>query len=311
LVALTIAGVDLLVQCDPTSPSSHEAAYESFLLPQGRPYDGHSVIDISVMAGPAPANVSPIVFDSGGVWTMQVEGAGYRLGFHREGSHACHTIACADADTTRVRVYVDQDEALVRIQAASPSGRRLSPVRYPLDQLLLMNHLAKLGGIIIHGAGAVLGGKAIVLAGASGAGKSTISRLFMDAGLGDSILSDDRVVIRTTGGQDALPEVTAWGTPWPGDARVARNAMAPLSALLFLVKSEVNELRALPANVAAKRLMPVVTCPWYDPKRLPHVLDACSRVVERTRCYEFCFRPDAGAVELAAGTALADNEASR
>jgi hypothetical protein len=263
------------------------------------------------MAGPAPANASPIVFDSGGVWTMQAEDAGYRLGFHREGTHSCHTIACADADTTQVRVYVDQDEALVRIQEASPPGRRLSPVRYPLDQLLLMNHLAKLGGIIIHGAGVVLGGKSIVLAGASGAGKSTVSRLFIDAGLGGSLLSDDRVVIRTTGARDALPEVTAWGTPWPGDARVAQNATAPLVALLFLVKSEFNELKPLPAKVAAKRLMPVVTCPWYDPKRLPHVLDACSQVVERTPCYEFCFRPDAGAVELAAGIALADNEESR
>ena len=32
-----------------------------------------------------------------------------------------------------------------------------SPVRYPVDQLLLMNHLSSRGGVIVHAAGAHLG----------------------------------------------------------------------------------------------------------------------------------------------------------
>ena len=133
--------------------------------------------------------------------------------------------------------------------------------------------------------------------GRSEAGKSTISRLFMAAGLGDSLLSDDRVILRAAEDEP----VTAWGTPWPGDARVARNAMAPLAGLLFLVQSDVNEMRPLSASMAARRLMPVVTCPWYDADRLPGVLDTCSRIVGRTPCFDLCFRPDSGVVDLLTG----------
>ena len=154
--------------------------------------------------------------------------------------------------------------------------------------------------------------RAVVCPGVSGAGKSTLSQLFMDAGLDDSLLSDDRVILRrsslehqVTGegarGQEVEREVMgAWGTPWPGDAGVARNASAPLDAVLFLVKASTNELRPLSPRIAARRLMPVVTCPWYDRERFPDVLATCSSVVENTPCFEFLFRADAGVVEFLA-----------
>jgi hypothetical protein len=300
-VKLAIGGVDLIVHGDSMGHVSEEDPYESFLRPCEEQTASSSAIDIAVLAEPAPRNVSPSIFEAGGAWTMQPEQEGYRLSFQREGGHAAHTVVCSDADTTRVRAYVDQDHALD--SPALEPDRTIGWIRvgYPVDQLLLMNHLAKLGGIIVHSAGAVLGGEAVVFAGTSGAGKSTISRLFMAAGLGGSLLSDDRVIIRTSVGQDTGHGTTAWGTPWPGDAGVARNAAAPLAAVLFLVKSDITELRALSVDTAAKRLMPVVTCPWYDTTRLPHVLDACSRVVERTPCYDLLFRPDAEVVELVTG----------
>jgi hypothetical protein len=307
---MAIGGVDLVIHGDSTEPRADDDAYRPFLRQsEGNDY-GRSVMHVTVSTETAPPRALPVVFESGGAWTMQAEDDGYRIGFHREGSSACYTVVCSDADTTRVRVYVYQDKAAQPSPVGPKPGFGLSRFGYPVDQLLLMNHLAKLGGVIVHSAGVVLGGKAIVFAGASGAGKSTIARLFMEAGLGDSLLSDDRVILRTTTERGNGPEVTAWGTPWHGDARVARNATAPLAALVFLVKSDVNELKRLSASAAAKKLMPVVTCPWYDAERLPHVLGACSQVVEQTPCYDLCFREDAGAVDLVTGFAWGKEEAS-
>ena len=306
---LSIGGVDLRIRSDGEPLGSYEAPYLPFLDSAAGHQIGSSTIDITVVDTPASANGSPAVFDSGGAWMMQAEDEGYRLSFRREGSHVFHTVACSDASTSQVRVYVHQDGWVSESSPTKVPG----PVSYPLDQLLLMNHLAPLGGVIVHGAGAVIEGRALVFPGRSGAGKSTLARLLANAGLGDSLLSDDRVVLRTGPGPTGdvkdvslvegsrREQVTAWGTPWPGDARVARNAAAPLSAMLFLVKADTIQVRRLAPSTAVRRLMPVVSCPWYDADRLRGVLDSCARIVERTPCYDLFFRPETAVVAALVG----------
>ena len=246
-----------------------------------------------MVEAPAPPNDSAPLFDSDAIWTMQPEGEGYRLNFFREGSQTPHTVALSDGGTTRVRVHASGERSQAGAADDVTAEPVFSPVRYPLDQLLLMNHLAPRGGVIVHATGLLLGSLALVLPGCSGAGKSTIARLFTEQGLGDSLLSDDRIIITACEGE----EPTAWGTPWPGDARVALNRHSPLAGLLFLARAEVNELVRLTPSEGGRRLMPVITSPWYDPGRLPGVLDTCSGLVESIPCYELRFRMDSAAVD--------------
>ena len=300
---LTVGGVDVRIHSDVPLADFQDTPYVPFMSPRIVQGARPSVIDIEVLAAACHPNDSQVIFESGGAWKMQPEDSGYRLSFRRDGSSRFHTIVCSDRETMRATIYVDQD--------LEPSQQGLdmpvNPVHYPLDQLLLMNHLAARGGVIAHAAGAVVEGRALVFPGVSGAGKSTLSRLFAGAGLGDSLLSDDRVVLQTVAGEGAGGEGTnrraaqtceVWGTPWPGDAGVARNSYAPLGALLFLVKSESNEVVPLTTAVAMRRLMPVVTCPWYDAERVSGVLDSCARVVEGVSCFDLRFRADGGVVPL-------------
>jgi hypothetical protein len=292
---LAVADVDLLIDSDLTLLDYAGSPYPPFLARRAEQAACSSTIDVSVLVGPSPPNDSPVFFDSASSWNMQPEGSGYRLSFHIGDGGPVHTVACSDEQTTRVQVYMEQGMA----PSDLPPGQYLNPLRYPLDQLLLMNHLATRGGVIVHAAGAVLEGRALVFPGVSGAGKSTISRVFMEAGLGDSLLSDDRVIIRSLSDGGREPEqLTVWGTPWPGDARVARNACAPLAAMLFLVKSEENELLPLSSNAALRRLMPMVTCPWYDAQRFPGALETCGWIAQGVPCYDLRFRPDTGLVPL-------------
>ncbi len=288
--SLTIGGVNLVVRSHPGVPAAFDSAHKPFLVEDADRSSDHTVIDIEVARGPGPVDRSPMVFDSGGAWNMQAGDEGYRLNFFLEGRGICHTVACSNTETTRVVVYVSPDER--------DAGAGLGPVTYPLDQLLLMNHLASEGGVIVHSAGVVMDGRALVFAGVSGAGKSTLARLFIRSGLGESLLSDDRLVMRVGRDREARADITAWGTPWPGDAGVARNAGAPLAALLFLVKSEVDQVVRLSAGEAARSLVRVASCPWYDAGRLPSVLDTCSQVIENTPCYQLHFRARADVVGL-------------
>jgi hypothetical protein len=292
---LAVADVDLRIDSEFTLLDYPGSPYPPFLARPSEQGAGSSTIDVSVLLGPSPRNDSAPLFDSESAWIMQPEGGGYRLSFRIGDNGPTHTVACSDEHTTRVRVHMEQGMALSDLAP----GQYLNPVRYPLDQLLLMNHLALRGGVILHAAGAVVGGGALVFPGVSGAGKSTISRVFVEAGLGDSLLSDDRVIIRTVSDGLGEPEgLTVWGTPWPGDARVAMNARAPLAALLFLVKAEVNELVPLTSSAALRRLLPMVTCPWYDARRFPGALDTCGWIVQGVPCYDLRFRPDAELIPL-------------
>jgi hypothetical protein len=265
---------------------------ESSLLTQS------SIIDVQVLPAAYSPSESDAIFRSGSTWDMQLEGDDYRLTFRRGVNGELSTIAFSDAQTERVRIHVRQgaesSEAFI--------DHILNPVQYPLDQLLFMNHLASRGGVIVHAAGAVVNGQALVFPGVSTAGKSTLSRLFAGAGMGESLLSDDRIILRTiTGGGDSIPRVDAWGTPWAGDAQIARNACAQLAGLLFLVKADANELLPLAPGAAMRRLMPVVSCPWYDKERGNQVLATCGRIVENIPCYDLRFRPDGDVVKLLTG----------
>ena len=270
-----------------------------------------STIDIEVLDYPAPANPSPQYFDTGGEWMAQIEDDGYRLNLFGDGQGNFSMVARSNAETTRVVVHAP----LEATSSPPPPGQLADPVRYPLDQLLMMNHLALRGGMIVHAAAAVIQGKALVFPGVSGAGKSTLCRLFMAAGQTDSLLSDDRVILWAEGSDGALAstgerkQAEIWGTPWPGDAAVAQNTWAPLGALLFLVKADQTELVPLSAGMAMRRLMPVVSCPWYDRLRGNLVLETCGRVVETFPCYDLRFRADSEVVDVLTGWSWAEAEA--
>ena len=307
VVALSIGGVELRVHSEYTWPGAYEPVYQPFLVPPTTPVTDKTLLNITVLDEPAPANRTPPMFDSGENWTMQAEKDGYRINLRRGGSQVFHTVVRSDAVTTQASVYIGQDAGSGARSAIPAEGLGSNPIRYPLDQLLLMNHLAERGGVIVHGAGLRLEDSTLLFAGPSGAGKSTIARLFAGASLGGALLSDDRVVIRSRKADaDASRTgvgVTAWGTPWAGDAKVAQNSGGPLAGLIFLVQASTDELHVLSETEAARRLMPVITCPWYDPVRAVGVLDTCSLVVRQVPCYELHFRESPAVVDLIRGHA--------
>ena len=298
---LTIGDVCMRVVSESALATIQNPAYGEFAQHDGDPVHGRTDVAIEVLAvddlAADPENPS---FDSDRAWKLQFLPTGYRLSLHRLGDDKPCAIASSDDGTQEVTIQVDPH----LLSGSEDSGELWNPVRYPLDQLLLMNHLAPRGGAIVHAAGVVIQGKAIVLPGRSGAGKSTVARLFVDAGLEDSMLSDDRIILRSGGSKTAssaraqTAPPTAWGTPWPGDARIARNSCAPLGAILFLTQAPETRLSRLSPGAAMRRLMPVVSVPWYDETRGNQVMATCASVAETVPCFELFFAPTREVVDL-------------
>lgn len=180
---------------------------------------------------------------------------------------------------------------------AGPQGRGKRmivdlPLVYPLDQLLLMYFLATRKGLLLHASGMVRRGRSFLFAGASGAGKSTISGLLAKARAG-KILSDERMIVREIDGK-----ICAFGTPWAGTAGIARNGSAPLAGLFFLTHGKTNRIDKLDALSAVDRLLPVASIPWYDPETMAPIIAFAKRLLARVPAYEMSFTPDRRATDF-------------
>lgn len=225
------------------------------------------------------------VFDTEESWSLRADGNNLWLSLNP----SCHPeplwIAKFDRKVRRVLFYD---------RPASPKKRGEPPLLdwplcYPLDQLLLMHHLAQRDGILAHAAGLALGGRAIVFAGCSGAGKSTLARL-LESGRAGTVLSDERMVLRRSRrGYDA------YGTPWAGTEAIARNGKAPLAALVFLKHCSANTILPISPRDALDRLLPACSIPWYDQDLMPRILLFCKGLVAEVPALEFGFKPDPSA----------------
>jgi hypothetical protein len=260
----------------PIAADAADIPYRPFALP---PASATPDIAVEVAPGDVAAGGTP-VFTCGPWEMLRGDGGAYGLRFGTAAGGR-PVLAWCDRETTRVALRV------------APASAPLDPVRYPLDQLLLMNHLAFRGGLLLHAAGVVLDGVGLVFPGVSGAGKSTLSGLLAAAAPRGALLSDDRIIVRAQDGRFRM-----YGTPWPGTAGVARNASAPLAAALFLAKGPCHALTRLAPAQAVRRLVQVVSCPWYDRDRLSPVLETCERLVSMVPCFELRFARDPGVAAL-------------
>lgn len=183
----------------------------------------------------------------------------------------------ADRDKPLLSARFDQQVTRIRV-VCSPEllvdDRLFNPVRYPLDQLLMMHRLACESGLIVHCALIDVGGVAVICPGVSGAGKTTLTRqLTPDF----PVLSDDRAVIRKSG-----EGYEAHGTPWPGEGGFAVNRGLPLRGIGFIQQAEKPRTERISQGEAIRRLVRVASLPFFDrvasDRAFSGVADLCGRV---------------------------------
>lgn len=228
------------------------------------------------------------VFDAQGTWAL-LRGEGTRFIVHApEGLARARWAAALPEAMTSATVSVAADPAL-------PAGVRRWPLQYPLDQVLIMYRCAQRGhGVLVHAAGLEVDGRLYLLAGRSGAGKSTLSRLLVQAGLG-RVLNDDRLLLwRHAAGP------MGYSTPWPGTERIARQASAPLAAILFLEHGTDNTFHPLAPRAALEALLPLLSMLWFEPDLAARQLDVAAALVADVPACRWSFTPDAGALHALA-----------
>lgn len=228
---------------------------------------------------------------AGNTWSMAFEGNGRLI--------VSPALAPPGKALWAMRLDLTPLRATIRLgQGFRPAGHAaenvyIHPLSYPADQLLLIQALAQHRGLLVHAAGVMLHGAALVFPGASGAGKSTLARQFQASGQAGTLLSDDRIVLRET----PTGCWHAFGTPWPGEAGVATAASAPLHALVFLRHGRETRIESLPWEAALPLLLRATSIPWHDEALVGPALDSCDSLLKNIPCFELTCRPDPSMVD--------------
>jgi hypothetical protein len=288
VTGIGIGGVNLGVWCaDRIEFEPPDAGYESFVNHlAGGPDTINIKITLELGKAPHPADFEQI-FDCGETWSMFARGD-ERLIVHKHQQNSsplwAGRMSCGSPEVT---VYCGE-ELITR-----NNGKVLvrNPVSYPLDLVLLMYLLAEKRGVVVHCAGASIGGNGFIFPGCSGAGKSTLANIL--ASRRDvHVLGDDRIIARRTGNS-----LKIFGTPWLGTAARCRNEGAPLKGIAFIGRGQVNSFKRIPTAAALEKLLPLVSVPWFDKTVMPHVLTFCEELISATPCYELLFKPDNSVLE--------------
>jgi hypothetical protein len=275
IVRLRVAGLTLSVRADRDLEGLRTGPrLRAFTATRG----GDIALVVREEEPPTPAPGSRL-FDSGGLWSL-----------HRQGDRLLYLFREPIAGRPPYKgVLIDEERrrGTLFLPKRPQSGRTGYALAFPLDELLFHHRLVREGGLFVHACAVRLPGGAALFCGVSGAGKTTLARVFHRAGM--RVLSDDRVALRPTPGG-----FRTWGTPWHGSGRFASPQSAPLRAVFFLKQAAHSEVVPL-ATGAAARLFSLTFPPLWEAQGVAQALDACGRVVEEAPFYELRFRKDASA----------------
>ncbi|ETW98271.1 MAG: hypothetical protein ETSY1_19440 [Candidatus Entotheonella factor] len=239
--------------------------------------------DIAIQASYRMLSENPAdkpVFESGGLWRLSTR---HGRPCFRFVSPYFGTIpykeACFTADFSRGEVHLHKPYF--------SASQRLYPLEYPLDELLILYLLSQRRGVEVHACGIIdADGRGHVFMGHSGAGKTTLAKLW--ATHPDiTILSDDRIILRHTSDGYCI-----YGTPWHGEAHFACTAEAPLASLVWIGHGSHHTLTPLAPVEAIGRLMSCSFPPFYNPEALAWMLEFSTGLVHAIPTYQLAFLPN-------------------
>ena len=255
------------------------------ILPAYRPFitDDKGDVVLGLHSGIPDTPTGKKVFDSSPIWTL-----------HHHNHTSVFKIFNHFAGLKRVLV-LPPDLKRADLYFEEKYDHFLSPFAGPAMELLMINYLARAGGVILHACSIERQGKGYLFAGQSGAGKSTLATLW-DQQKGVEVLSDDRTIVRKQDGQFRI-----YGTPWHGDATFGSARGVKLERIFFLGHGRKNAVADLQGAGAMLQFLQCSFPPYWDAPGMESAMEIFEELATRVTCHELAFKPDDSAIGFVEG----------
>ncbi len=185
-------------------------------------------------------------------------------------------IAILDKSFKNWKVYTNSDD------------ESFLPLKYPLGPIV-MNYMTLFSeAVMMHASCAFDGEKARIFTGFSGAGKSTMSKIWSEAR--NRIINDDRLIVRKQG-----DNYFVYNTPM---YYVDISKKAPLSAVYLISHSPVNKIKKLTGVTAMTRMMAFSIQNNFDKQYIQTRLNLFTDLCSKIPVYDLGFVPDSSVVKF-------------
>ncbi|MCE5346882.1 MAG: hypothetical protein LLG13_11440 [Bacteroidales bacterium] len=169
----------------------------------------------------------------------------------------------------------------------SSSEKTTDPFEYPLDGLILYYLTVIYGDIMIHASGVNNAGRGYLFSGISGKGKSTLAKLWGNAGA--KVIHDDRLIIRKT-----VTGYTMYNTPVYNNDEPRES---PLNKIFIIEHGSENKLIPVHGGTAVSLILANCIQHNWDSEIIARLLGSLSIMCDTVPTMKLFFRPDRNVID--------------
>lgn len=269
---------DFIIQIKTDTEFTPEPGYELFLTDDKQTTDFvvncKTGIPANIFAGQKPVfeaeNEQQKFYDI----YRHNEGLGFVI-YNQQQKNTIQQIAILDKDFRNWTIYSSKESDY-------------NPLRYPMGPIIMHYMTIRTNSVMMHASCTFDGQRGRMFSGFSGVGKSTMSRIWAEAG--NTIINDDRLIIRELENKFFVYNTPMYYKDIP--------KKAPLNAVYLIRHSPENKIQKLKGALAASRTMAFCIQNNYDRSFVAERIGFFARLAATVDIYDLGFVPNASVIEF-------------